>query len=55
VLPLSFAYVSAGAELATIQSPAGALSPEFVALLAALAAAPFAARIPSKKRNPLRV
>jgi uncharacterized membrane protein YdjX (TVP38/TMEM64 family) len=55
VLPLSFAYVSAGAELATIQSPAGALSPGFVALLAALAAAPFAARIPSKKRNPLRV
>lgn len=55
VLPLSFAYVTAGAQLATIGSPAGAVSPGFLALLMALAAAPFAARILFKKPNLLRV
>jgi uncharacterized membrane protein YdjX (TVP38/TMEM64 family) len=45
VLPLSFAYVSVGARLASVRSLAEALSPGFVALLAALAAAPFAARM----------
>ncbi len=45
MLPLSFAYVSAGAGLAAVSSPADVLSPGLVAGLLALAAAPFAARI----------
>ena len=44
-LPLTFAYVSAGASLGYVRSPAEALSPGFVGALVALAAAPFAARM----------
>jgi uncharacterized membrane protein YdjX (TVP38/TMEM64 family) len=44
-LPLTIAYVSAGASLGDIQSRAEALSPGFVGALLALAAAPFAARM----------
>jgi uncharacterized membrane protein YdjX (TVP38/TMEM64 family) len=54
VLPLSFAYVTAGAELSALRSPAEALSPGFIALLIALASAPFAVSILCKRRNPLR-
>ena len=55
MLPLSFVYVSAGAELSAIRSPADVLSPGFVAMLLALAAAPFAARILFKWRSRVRV
>jgi uncharacterized membrane protein YdjX (TVP38/TMEM64 family) len=55
MLPLSFAYVTGGAQLAAIGAPAEALSPGFVVLLVALAAAPFAANFLCKRRNPLRV
>jgi uncharacterized membrane protein YdjX (TVP38/TMEM64 family) len=51
LLPLSTAYVLAGAQLAAIRSPADVLSPQFVALLVALAAAPFAAQFLLKGRN----
>jgi uncharacterized membrane protein YdjX (TVP38/TMEM64 family) len=44
-LPLTTAYVSAGASLGDIRSPIEALTPGFVAVLLALAAAPFAARM----------
>ncbi len=44
-LPLTTAYVSAGASLGDVRSPGAALSPGFVAILLALAAAPFAARM----------
>ena len=54
VLPLSFAYVAAGAQLAAVGGPIAALSPAFVVLLVALAAASFTARILCKRRNPLR-
>ena len=54
MLPLSFAYVAAGAQLAAIGGPVAALSPAFVVLLVALAAAPFTAHILCKRRNPLR-
>jgi uncharacterized membrane protein YdjX (TVP38/TMEM64 family) len=54
VLPLSFAYVSAGARLASVRSPLEALSPGFVALLVALAAAPFAARLLPNRRGGAR-
>jgi uncharacterized membrane protein YdjX (TVP38/TMEM64 family) len=43
--PLTIAYVSAGASLGDIRSPAESLSPGFVGALLALAAVPFAARI----------
>jgi uncharacterized membrane protein YdjX (TVP38/TMEM64 family) len=54
VLPLSFAYVSTGARLASVRSPAEALSPGFVALLVALSAAPFAARLLRNRRSAAR-
>jgi uncharacterized membrane protein YdjX (TVP38/TMEM64 family) len=54
MLPLSFAYVSAGAELGAIRSPADVLSPGFVGALLALVAAPFAARSLFKSRGRVR-
>jgi uncharacterized membrane protein YdjX (TVP38/TMEM64 family) len=42
-LPLTIAYVSAGASLGAIRSPAEALSPRLLITFVALAAAPFAA------------
>jgi uncharacterized membrane protein YdjX (TVP38/TMEM64 family) len=42
-LPLTIAYVSAGASLGAIRSPADALSPRLLITFLALAAAPFAA------------
>ncbi len=42
-LPLTIAYVSAGASLGAIRNPAEALSPRLLLTLMALAAAPFAA------------
>jgi uncharacterized membrane protein YdjX (TVP38/TMEM64 family) len=54
MLPLSFAYVSAGAELAAVRSPADVLTPGFVGALIALAAAPFAVRFLFKWGGRLR-
>ena len=51
ILPLAALYVSAGAEFGAMQSPAELLTPGVVAALAALAAAPFAAKALAKART----
>lgn len=55
-LPLTTAYVSAGASLGAIRSPAEALSPRLLMTFVALAAAPFAAHAwaawRSRRRRP---
>lgn len=51
VLPISTIYVSAGASLGAIQSPAEPLSPGAAVAMAALAAAPFVAHALAVRRN----
>lgn len=50
-LPLTTAYVSAGASLGAIRSPAEALTPQLLITFVALAAAPFAAHAWAVWRN----